>query len=137
MGYRLGLRSYQQAYAKKRGRKLAKLMEGDMPKRGSLEYDVQKSVLLPIIARNLRAYQERTKLTNEALAEKLKVSPTTLTGLMRAGSNVSVGMLEKIAAKLDLTIWDLLEQKPTSDSLSNPPHHGMPPSGDEPQRKVS
>ena len=107
-----------------------------MPKRGSLEYDVQKSVLLPIIARNLRAYQERTKLTNEALAEKLKVSPTTLTGLMRAGSNVSVGMLEKIAAKLDLTIWDLLEHKTTSDSLSNPSHHSTPTSGDGLQRKV-
>jgi transcriptional regulator with XRE-family HTH domain len=65
--------------------------------------------------------QERTKLTNEALAEKLKISPTTLTGLMRARSNVSDGMLEKIAANLDLTIWNLLEHEPKLVSLSSPP----------------
>src|SRR4051794_969017 len=103
-----------------------------MPKRGSLDYDVQKSVLLPIVARNLRAYQERTKLTNEALADKLKVSPTTLTGLMRARSTVSVGMLEKIAAKLDLPIGVLPEPNPKLDSLTPPPRHATPASANEP-----
>jgi transcriptional regulator with XRE-family HTH domain len=62
-----------------------------------MEGDLQKTV-----GRNLRAYREARRLSQEAFADLVGVHRTYMGGLERGERNLTLKSLERIAARIDV-----------------------------------
>jgi transcriptional regulator with XRE-family HTH domain len=69
-----------------------------------MEGDLQRTV-----GRNLRAYREAKKLSQEAFADELGVHRTYMGGMERGERNLTLKSVEKIASRLDLDPLALLQ----------------------------
>lgn len=70
-----------------------------------MEGDLQRTV-----GRNLRAYREVQKLSQEAFADVLEVHRTYMGGIERGERNLTLKSLERLADRLGLDPLALLEQ---------------------------
>jgi transcriptional regulator with XRE-family HTH domain len=64
--------------------------------------------LQDVLGRNLRVYRELLGLSQESMAEKLRVHRTYIGGLERGEHNLTLGSLERLARKLGLDPGTLL-----------------------------
>lgn len=62
------------------------------------------------VARNVRRYRLDAGLTQEELASRAKIHPTYLSRVETAYNNVTVDVLDKIAAALKVDVSELLER---------------------------
>jgi transcriptional regulator with XRE-family HTH domain len=69
-----------------------------------MEGDLQRAV-----GRNLRAYREAQKLSQEAFADVLGVHRTYMGGVERGERNLTLKTVERIAERLDLEPLALLD----------------------------
>jgi transcriptional regulator with XRE-family HTH domain len=69
-----------------------------------MEGDLQRTV-----GRNLRAYREDKKLSQEAFADELGVHRTYMGGIERGERNLTLKSLERIASRIGLDPLALLQ----------------------------
>lgn len=65
--------------------------------------------VLQYLSSNLRAYRQLAKLSQMALAKKSGVSRRMLAGIEAGVRNVSLAVLDKLAAALNVSITDLIQ----------------------------
>lgn len=63
------------------------------------------------LGENIKRYRKNKKLTQKQLADKLQVSSITIQNYENNRREPSIAMLNKLAAILDCTVADLLEEK--------------------------
>ncbi len=73
-----------------------------------MEGDLQRAV-----GRNLRAYREGKRLSQEAFADELGVHRTYMGGIERGERNLTLKSLERIAERLELDPLALLQPDET------------------------
>jgi transcriptional regulator with XRE-family HTH domain len=71
-----------------------------------MEGDLQRTV-----GRNLRAYREDKKLSQEAFADELGVHRTYMGGIERGERNLTLKSLERIASRIGLDPLALLQPR--------------------------
>jgi transcriptional regulator with XRE-family HTH domain len=73
------------------------------------------------IGRAIRSYRESQGLTLEQLASKAGITYQYLSGVENGRENFTIGVLERLAAALELKLHKLVERALASDMLSAPP----------------
>lgn len=73
------------------------------------------------IGRAIRSYRESQQLTLEQLASRAGITYQYLSGVENGRENFSIGVLERLAAALQVKLHTLIEQAMKSASLSTPP----------------
>ena len=62
-----------------------------------------------VVANNIRHYRDKSKLTQEVLGWKAKLTPDFIGRIERAERTISVDNLEKIAKVLKIEVFKLLK----------------------------
>lgn len=73
------------------------------------------------IGRAIRSYRESQSLTLEQLASKSGITYQYLSGIENGRENFTIGVLERLAAALELKLYKLVETALAADALSTPP----------------
>ena len=68
----------------------------------------QRSALVRLFGRNLRAARQRAALSQEALAEHAGLHPTYIGLVERGQRNISLVSVERLAKALAVAPWELL-----------------------------
>ena len=70
---------------------------------------LQRSALVRLFGRNLRAARQRAALSQEALAEEADLHPTYIGLVERGQRNISLVSIERLAKALAVAPWELLQ----------------------------
>jgi transcriptional regulator with XRE-family HTH domain len=80
-----------------------------------------------LVARNVRRLRVRQGISQEKLAADAGIDRAYLGGLERQTENPTVDLLDKVAAALSVSIWELFVRPAPGEATSKPLRSGRKP----------